>query len=460
MIMKRLLYIIISAAIVAVPSTAIGQTRVGFSTFGEMINIPTSSHLIGPDFLKFGFGFELNSFTPFQSSQGIYFDFEPSSKYRFGITALNGFTSDTLPGAVQPPPEFGLSLQRNIFTYENMSVAAGVTNIIFTESSAGNEAILTSKVGDFSFYGMVSREQEFELYRLRWHVGIGTDKFVSRDSLSAQSAEIGIFAGFDLKTAFLPQIGGLRILGEFDGKGMNIGTKLPLTRDYTANLAIMQIERILNFGDTFDDEQPFKRKQKFPGIALGLSINFPRKIPEEILERPIGLPAAGRVDLPPGVYGEPGLLVPSGYLSPEEVQSLRDSINFAGKQIETLNDLASMLRQRVNVLQDSVQIVKTERFALEQNINSALKHLSRSLRYFYSAQYRSALEEVETAIEFNPNLALAYARRGSIFYKLGDTERAVMNWNVALQLDPQYDDIRNILRAMGENRLRVTSFRR
>ena len=283
-------------------------------------------------------------------------------------------------------------------------------------------------------------------------MGIGTDRFATSDTLSTQGSQIGIFAGFDLKTAFLPQIGGLRILGEFDGKGMNIGTKLPLTRDYTANIAIMQIERILNFGNTTE--------LKFPGIAFGLSINFPRKIPEEILERPIGLPAAGRVDLPSGVYGEPGLLVPSGYLSPEEVQSLRDSITFASRQIETLNDLASMLRQRVNILQDSVQIVKTERFALEQNINSALKHLSRSLRYFYSAQYRSALEEVETAIEFNPNLALAYARRGSIFYKLGDTERAVMNWNVALQLDPEYDDIRNILRAMGENRLRVTSFRR
>ena len=459
--MKRLLFIIIIAGIVAAPSPAIGQTRVGFSTFGEMINIPTSSHLIGPDFLKFGFGFELNSFTPFQSSQGIYFDFEPSSKYRFGITALQKFTAaaDTSAGAtppLPPAPEFGLSLQRIIFTYENMSVAAGVTNILFTESTlnpegSNPEQILTSKIGDFSFYGMVSREQEFELYRLRWHVGIGTDRFVSRDTLSALSSAIGIFAGFDLKTAFLLQIGGLIILGEFDGKGMNIGTTLPLTRDYTANLAIMQVERILNFGETTN--------QKFPGIALGLSINFPRKIPEEILERPIGLPVAGRVDLPAGVFGEPGLLVPSGYQSPEEVQSLRDSINFAGKQIETLNDLASMLRQRVNVLQDSVQIVKTERFALEQNINAALKHLSRSLRYFYSAQYRSALEEVETAIEFNPNLALAYARRGSIFYKLGDTERAVMNWNVALQLDPEYDDIRNILRAMGENRLRVTSFR-
>ena len=57
---------------------ALSQARVGYTTFGEMINIPTSSHLIGPDFLKFGFGMELNSLSPFKASQGIFFDFEPS----------------------------------------------------------------------------------------------------------------------------------------------------------------------------------------------------------------------------------------------------------------------------------------------------------------------------------------------------------------------------------------------
>ena len=435
--------------------TVNGQARVGFSTIGEMINIPTTSHIIGPDFLRFGFGVELNNFSPFQSRQGIYFDFEPSSKYRFGITALKGFKPESTlvaPNPIDPPPEFGFSFQRNIFIYENMSVAAGVTNIIFTETTDTlMQQVLTSEIGAFSFYGMVSREQEFELYRLIWSIGIGTDRFAA-DVATGTSSAIGIFAGFDLRTTFLPQIGGFRILGEYDGKGMNIGTRLPLTRDYTVNFAITQVEKILNFGKTTQSE--------FPGISMGLSINFPRKIPEEIIERPIGLPYAERITLPPGINGEPGLLVPSGYLSEEEIQDLRDSLNFAAQHVETLNDLAMMLRQRVTVLQDSVQIVKTERFALEQNINAALKHLSRSLRYFYATQYRSALEEVETAIEFNPNLALAYARRGSIFYKLGDTERAVMNWNVALQLDPEYDDIRNILRAMGENRLRVTSFRR
>jgi tetratricopeptide (TPR) repeat protein len=52
---------------------------------------------------------------------------------------------------------------------------------------------------------------------------------------------------------------------------------------------------------------------------------------------------------------------------------------------------------------------------------------------------------------------LAYARRGSIYYKLGDIQRASINWNLALRMDPEYDDVRNILKALHENRLKSTS---
>ena len=64
----------------------------------------------------------------------------------------------------------------------------------------------------------------------------------------------------------------------------------------------------------------------------------------------------------------------------------------------------------------------------------------------------------EQQLQLNPDLAIAYARRGSIYYKLGDTQRATINWNLALKLDPEYDDVRNILRALRENRLNATSF--
>jgi tetratricopeptide (TPR) repeat protein len=86
-----------------------------------------------------------------------------------------------------------------------------------------------------------------------------------------------------------------------------------------------------------------------------------------------------------------------------------------------------------------------------------MRHLSSSLQNYYEENYRDALQEVEMAIQLNPDLAIAYARRGSIYFKLGDVQRATINWNLALKLDPEYDDVRNILRALKENRLKTTS---
>ena len=87
-------------------------------------------------------------------------------------------------------------------------------------------------------------------------------------------------------------------------------------------------------------------------------------------------------------------------------------------------------------------------------MNDAMRHLSRSLRYFYAGDFREALKEVDLSLELKPDLALAYARRGSIYYKLGDTRRATLNWNVALQLDPEFTEIYDILQATNENRLK------
>ena len=136
-----------------------------------------------------------------------------------------------------------------------------------------------------------------------------------------------------------------------------------------------------------------------------------------------------------------------------QIAKLRDSLEIYETEIKYLTSQVAQLRQKTSILEDSVRTVKLAKHAMDHNINLALKHLSKSLRYFYVNDYRSALQEVEAAIELNSNLALAYARRGSIYYKLGDIDRATINWNLALKIDPEYDDVRNILRAMNENRL-------
>ena len=121
--------------------------------------------------------------------------------------------------------------------------------------------------------------------------------------------------------------------------------------------------------------------------------------------------------------------------------------------IDNLNDFNNMLQHNEAVLVDSTRKSLLREQVHQSNQNKAMRHLSRSLRYFYNEQYRVALLEANIAIELNPNLAIAYGRRGSIYYKLGDNRRATLNWNVALQLDPEFTEIYDMLQAVDENRL-------
>ena len=136
------------------------------------------------------------------------------------------------------------------------------------------------------------------------------------------------------------------------------------------------------------------------------------------------------------------------------VETLRDSIRVGNNVIENLDAHNTMLLHQEAVLIDSVHKNLLQKEISQSKQNEAMRHLSRSLRFFYDERYRDALAEVNTAIEVNPNLAIAYGRRGSIYYKLGDFRRATLNWNAALQLDPEFTEIYDMLKASDENRLK------
>ena len=76
------------------------------------------------------------------------------------------------------------------------------------------------------------------------------------------------------------------------------------------------------------------------------------------------------------------------------------------------------------------------------------------MRYYYEGDYNRALVAIDKAIEINPNLAIAYARKGTIYFRIGQTKNASINWNIALKLDPEYDEVRDILAALKTNNLK------
>ena len=103
-------------------------------------------------------------------------------------------------------------------------------------------------------------------------------------------------------------------------------------------------------------------------------------------------------------------------------------------------------------MQDSINVQYLNQRISQSEMNIGMKYLSKSLKYFYSGEYDLALVEVENAQKYLPNLAYAYARKGSIYYKIGDLDRALVNWNIALQLDPEYSEVRNMIYAVKKER--------
>ena len=144
----------------------------------------------------------------------------------------------------------------------------------------------------------------------------------------------------------------------------------------------------------------------------------------------------------------------------EVVEKLRDSIRVGNSLIENFEAHNIMLLHQSAILVDSTRnnLLREEVGRTKQY--EAMRHLSRSLRLFYDERYRDALLEVNTAIDANPNLSISYGRRGSIYYKLGDLRRATLNWNAALQLDPEFTEIYNMLKASDENRLKAVEISR
>lgn len=64
---------------------------------------------------------------------------------------------------------------------------------------------------------------------------------------------------------------------------------------------------------------------------------------------------------------------------------------------------------------------------------------------FYRRDYLGALEATLEAIEQQPDFALAYALKGSLYYKMGRREEARTAWQKALELDPNMPDVKATL---------------
>ena len=444
--------------LVLLGSMVSGSTRVAYTRPGLMMRVPTSSNQKTPYLFRTGFGTEIHNFDPFNTAKGVYFDMELNKGFAFGFSAVQG--GDTTSLAVlkesqqKPVVEFGFHFQQRVFSYNDISLTVGLQDVVFQNDQTSDE-ILSLNTSLLSFFTVLASEKDLGEYKMNTYMGFGSGGLAPMDTIEVDpdsvSTSAGVFLGFVLKTPYFARRGGMDIVGEFDGTGVNVGLRIPLTSDYRLNLGFTHIERLPDWDKRY--------WAGHPGFILGFDMAVPREPRRRLQGGPSG---------PTNIYG-PSDGLPGGIetlplhrdstitMANIAVITLRDSMALMNNEMRNLLVRLSAMEQNTKFLSDSLVNIQLETNVSEKNMNEALRHLSRSLRYFYAGDYREALKEVDLSLELNPNLALAYARRGSIYYKLGDVQRATINWNLALRLDPEYTDVRNILKALHENNLKSAS---
>ena len=328
-------------------------------------------------------------------------------------------------------------------------------DIVF-QNNQDDEQTLSLNTDLLSFFLVLASEKDLGDYKMSTFMGFGTGGLGPMDSVkvvsdSAQTANAGVFVGFLLKTPYFGRTGGMDIVGEFDGTGVNVGLRIPLTSDYRLNLGFTHMEKLPEWGNRYWSGHP------------GFTIGFDMAVPRDPRQRVQGGPSGSTNIYGTGTSSSQGVgSIPihrdsTVAMANVAVETLRDSMALMNNEMRNLLVRLNAMEQNSKFLSDSLSSLKLESNVSEKNMNEALRHLSLSLRYFYAGDYREALKEVDLALQLNPDLALAYARRGSIYYKLGDVQRATINWNLALRLDPEYTDVRNILKALNENKLKSAS---
>ena len=415
------------------------NSRVAFSRPGNMMRVPNVDINMYKNLLAVNVSSEYLSSS--QSSSAFSVNTMGKSGYLYGLSFVK-------PVNPANSGELGFHLQKNMLKYGNVNVDVGIQDIIFRQGSdsADDDGLDTKGV---SLFAVLSSAKKIDDYAIATHLGFGSGK-INEDShlyVSNQKQNIGVFLGFNFTTPFITKNGEFSFLTEFDGKGLNIGVSIPILKSTHINLGITHFE---NFGDFATEDRTGNDRADLsgdaPSITFGMRINVPRLFDADETEE--------LKKLGDGIYGETDSSIL--YYDPictDVVETLRDSIKVSNNMIGNLNDYNNMLQHKEVVLIDSTRKNLLREQVNQSNQNKAMRHLSRSLRFFYDEQFRNALSEVNSAIELNPHLAIAYGRRGSIYYKLGDNRRATLNWNVALQLDPEFTEIYDMLQAADENRL-------
>ncbi len=452
-----------TTAILLTLTIALSNSRIAFSRPSTLLRTPSVQHInseTNPYLFTAGFSSETINFDLPSRGISLYLQTYTDNGFNLGLsyTSIADPRSkeqiDTTTASFESPTELGLHVQKTIYSANNIKIDMGLSDVMARDWNN------TSSFQNPSLYAVFSSYKEFESFSITYNFGFGSglvalDEHVQEsDFISNPKSPIGYFLGFNLITPEIPRLKNrLNLLFELDGTSINMGAKLPITDEYIISMGVTNFSGMGDFGNRSkvgqDDQVVLPDAST---LCFGFEMNVP-KMNRSQSKNP---------------YGDPNQI----YYTEEAVMALKDSLNqiisLSEQNYNTIADSIKFLKfslennsienvslsQKIATLEDSLYQRKNQKVLDIANYNKASRHISRALRYYYEQEYTQALIEIDSAIELNPSLAIAYARKGTIFYSMGQVQSASINWNIALKLDPEYDEVRDILEALKSNKLK------
>ena len=467
----KYLFILIGASLV------FSNSRVAFSRPAAVLRTPGSSHFnedTKTPLFTVGFSSEVVNFNLPSASTSLYIQTKTKKGLHLGLSyttladprSLNAIDQDT-NREFSLPNEIGLHIQQRVYSTGNINIDLGINDILSRDYNGSSEFQTPS------IFAVFSSKKDFDKYSMIFNYGFGSGKIGQDPHLNEES--------FTLKggTALKPYLGlhiltpenrrlknRINLLFEYDGSGINLGSKIPITDEYSFSLGVMNLSGFGDFGLRskvgYDDEPIYNEAST---VSMGFEMNIPRLNKKSIMINPYASKAATNALLEASedhqvLYTSEAVGQLSDSLNviisstQKSYNAIADSIRFLTFSLENAEIENTSLLQKITTLDDSLSQNHNQKLVDITNFNKATRHISRSLRYYYEGDYNKALVSIDKAIELNPNLAIAYARKGTIYFRIGQVKNASVNWNIALKLDPEYDEVRDILEALKTNNLK------
>lgn len=444
--MNKKIYILL---ILLISSLLISNSRVSFLRPGSFMRISDLDKKNQNQLFSITMGSEITSIGDILShSSGFAYNKTYLNGTSFGLSYIMlPYTGIDPSKMYQTDDEIGFHFQTPIYTTGRSTITGGIHDLLLSDDLIN--------IKDISFFVNFSNTMSSDNYNLTTLIGMGTGKMAydphsqTSESQSDSSSTLGLYAAFKLNTPFLKNWGGMDFITEFVAQGLNIGFKFPITEEYELSLGITHLENLSEFSNqsSSNEDDRTRLEQDATAISVGLTAKIPkirsRKSQKISQDYPV-LFINGRVDS-------------SLFNAGEYIYSLQDSVEILLQEINNVSAQNVELKLNNHFYKDSLNNMILNAEINSSTQNEAMRYLSRSLRLYYQGDFQQALSEVDNAIQLQPNIAVAYARKGSIYYKLNQIDRATLNWNIALKLDPEYSEVRDMLNALKENKLRPVS---